>query len=228
MSRFIRLSIWLGILGALLALGAALDAHDLSGLNLLPEEYRPPSAAEQLSRRVATIAASLLLLTTAAWAFTSVYSEASARERLSTQQENTSVQALMYSRLEPVVRERQAHVVRSTILEQIVAERERVPSLLFPLQDAASTIEVDQYTVRRTEDGWEGLLQGTAVSFSGTAAAAEINAVHRELERELPEGSLNIDDLAYTELPDDAQSEGSIAVRFRFSFNVPAEEWLQN
>lgn len=214
--------------GALLALGAALDAQDPDGLNLLPEDMRPPSSAEEWSRTVAMIAAALLLLTTSAWAFTAVYSEASARERLHTQQETTAAQDLMFSRLEPVVRERQAHVVRSTILEQIVAERERIPSLLWPLQDAGPGVTVNRYQIRRTEDGWQGLLQGTAVSYSSSAAAGVINGIHRDLSRELPEGALNIDDLSYVETPESAQSEGSIAVRFQFSFNVPIEEWLPN
>lgn len=211
--------------GSLLALGAALDAQDEAGLNLLPHEFRPPSRAERWTRGLGVAAAAVLLLATSWWAVAGVRAEADAAERLRALQETLVPRSAAYSRIQPVIAERQAHSVRSEILQRIVAEREKVPELLWPLQDAQPTISMGAFHLNRTPDGWQGLVQGTATSWSSSDAAAAVEALHQQLGQELPPGSIQLDDLSYGGTGEAEQMPTSVAVSFRMSFIVPLEEW---
>lgn len=211
--------------GSLLALGAALDAQAHAGLNLLPPEFRPPSQAERWTRALGVAAASVILLATSWWALTGVRAEAAAAERLRSAQEALVPRSASYSRMQPVISERQAHGVRSDILQRIVTEREKIPELLWPLQDAFPTVSIDSFSLTRTADGWHGRVQGAATSWSSSDAAAAVEAFHQQLGQELPPGSLQLDDLSYGGPGEAEQMPISVAVSFQMSFIVPLDEW---
>src|SRR5690606_817896 len=67
--------------GALAALGAALDADDEAGFNLLPLELRPPSPAEAFVRAASFVAAILLIAAGTWWTAAAVESESQAAAR---------------------------------------------------------------------------------------------------------------------------------------------------
>lgn len=211
--------------GSLVALGAALNSLDPTALDLLPAEFRPPSPTERWTRALGVATAAVLLLAMGWWALSGVRAEASAAQRMRAAQEAIVPRSTALARIQPIVDERQAHGIRSEILRTIVAEREKLPELLWPIQDFEPAVAIQAFQLTRSSDGWYGSISGTARSYTSADAAATVDAFFRELSLELPEGSLQLDDLAYGTGADPEQMPVGVAVSFRMSFIVPLEEW---
>lgn len=210
---------------ALLALGVALNAEDERALNLLPHGMRPPSRSERLTRMVGSIAAGVVIVAVSWWALMGVRAEAVAAERFRNHQDTLVPRAAAFARIEPVVRERQAHATRSELLHRLIEERERIPELLWPLQAAGTAVQMQSFNLARTADGWQGRLVGQVESWSSADAAAIVEALQRELARSLPPGAVTLGDLAYGTDSRGGQPSAGVAVRFRMSLVIPAGEW---
>lgn len=211
--------------GVLLGLGTALNAEADDALDLLPPEFRPPSAAEAWTRALAVAACAVLILAASWWALTGVRTEAVAAERLRSARQTLAPALAEFAPTSAILTERREHAVRSEVLRQITVERERIPELLWPLQAAYPAVNVRSFLLGRTAEGWQGLLQGTATASSSASAAATVDALHQELGRELPPGSLRLQNLSYGDGPASEQTLNGVAVSFRMSFIVPLEEW---
>ena len=213
--------------GALLALGAALDRQAEYCLNLLPLEYRPPSAAERWVRGLGVAAAAILLLGAGFWTLMGVRAEAEAAELVRTYEESLVPRLASYARIEPVVRERQAHAARAELLRKIVADRERLPELLWPLNNASGSIDIAGFALNRTAEGWSGQLTGTSRSYSSAAAAAAAQGLFDEFSRELPEGTVTLNGLntVYAAGEEVEEAFAPVSVSFSISFAVSLDQW---
>jgi hypothetical protein len=213
--------------GALMALGTALDAEDPRGINLLPPSLRPTSEAERWTRRLATATAAVLILAAVWWAAAGFQAEARADWRLEALQASLAPRSAVYARIEPVVRERREHMARAALLERFVAERNNLPGLLWPLQNAAPEVRVDEFRLDRRQADWSGQLSGTAYGWSSADAAAIVDGLYRSLTAELPSGALTLQSLnpASDAAAATDPNRGPFVVRFRMTFAVPLEYW---
>lgn len=218
--------------GALLALGAALDARDPAGLNLLPPGLRPPRQAERLSRALGAASAAVLALAAVGWAWTAVRAEARARDSVRELEQQLEERVVPLAAVRPVIDERQAHNLRLAFLAGLQAERMRLQDLLRAVALAApAAIRLDHLSVARVEADWHVALAGRAEATTSAVAVRAIDRLFRELPRRIPVRDLTLDQLADAtgaadEAGGDTASAGAeiVAIAFEISFIVRAEE----
>ncbi|MBW3628438.1 MAG: pilus assembly protein PilM [Gemmatimonadetes bacterium] len=212
--------------GAFAALGAALDGASDDGLNLLPAELRPPSASVRWTRYLAVASAGVLLIAAGWWAWSARRAEASARQEVAAISHALSAQSSLLRTVRPIIEERQSHARRAALIDLLSRDRRRLPEVLWPLQAAASEVEIRKLQVVRQQGGWEVVVGITATAMSYEQATDAITAVAQQLGSELPENALTVSGIDLARLPTEAldgpdPAATPIAANAEMSFIVP-------
>jgi hypothetical protein len=213
--------------GAFAALGAALDAAGGDGLNLMPAELRPPSRADQWSRRLGVASAALILIAAGWWGWSARRAEAGTRAQLDALARDLSIQSSQIATIRPIIQERQTHAQRAALLELLSRDRRRLPEVLWPLQASEPQVSVHSLSVTRKDEGWEVRLGVTAKAMDYDQATDAITALTHQLGAELPENALNVSGITLDRAtpPDSTGIDVGpvpIAASVEMSFIVPA------
>lgn len=208
--------------GALLALGAALDASDGRGLNLLPSAARPRSSSDRLVRLLAGATAAVVIATAVWWSATGTADARRAAARLAAVHAEYEERIDPMARIEPVVAERLAQAERTAFLRDREAERLRLQDLIGAIALSASpAIRLDKLGVARGEEGWRVTLDGMAIDYSGAAAMGAVDQLYRELPERLAVEQIQLTRLA--DAPADSLS-GASRVSFAVELVVRATD----
>ena len=215
--------------GAMLALGGALDAASGDPLDVLPADLRPLGRPERWTRLLA--AASLVLVLAAAgwWAWSGLRAERAARERFVQARASVENRRGGFEASSAIVEARRSHAQRSELLRRLLSGRERLPAMLWPLEQAPGGVRVDSFEILPSDNGWTGRVRGTAVGNSTARATAAIDALFQNLRRDLPTATVSVDEISPPEPVGDELSRAAefvvpIAITFRMTFIVPAVE----
>ena len=139
--------------GALLALGAALDALDEGGLNLLPGAPARVARAERLARRLAGAGAAVLVTAALWWAWQGLGDAERAARRAEAARRALETRSAALAGIEPVLLERRAHAERVALLESLAGERARVYDVLAAVAAATpAAVRLDSLSLRRGGD----------------------------------------------------------------------------
>ncbi|GIW51627.1 MAG: hypothetical protein KatS3mg081_0982 [Gemmatimonadales bacterium] len=204
--------------GALLALGASLDAAAADRLDLLPS-FLKPSVSSEPRLRVMVAGACALAVGVAGW---SAWAGLSRAAGSSPDADDLTAAAALEARLEalePILLERRAHAARVALLRELWDRRALPPALLEAIALATPPqVQLDTIAIERLERGWQARVSGRG---SGTHAAAAMGAVDqmfRELSRRLPEATAVLTHLS------DAGGDrpGETSVRFAIALDLNA------
>lgn len=216
--------------GAMAALGAALDRGTSNALNLLPGEARPRGTAEAWTRRIVVASCAVLIAAAGWWGWSGVRAESRAQAALLQVESDLRSRSGSLTEIRGLVADRQEHTRRALQLSSIGTGQQRLPELLWPIQEAARFVRVDELSFTRVDGGWEGTLRGTAKGTTSAAASGEIDRLFTSLMREFPPNSITLN--RFGSVPPAAPAEGEdevlepegIAIAFQMSFILPAEE----
>lgn len=216
-----------GTPGAMLALGGALDAAAEDPFDLLPPDLRPLAGHERWTR-VLGIASVVLVLTAAAWwAWSGVRAERAAHARF--EQASTAVDSRggEFEAAARLVDARRSHAQRAELLRRLLAGRERLPAMLWPLEEAPSGVRIDSLEILPSDNGWTGRVQGRAIGNTTARATAVIDVLFQGLRRDLPGATVSVDEISPPVPVGEAISREAeyvvpIAITFRMTFIVPA------
>jgi hypothetical protein len=213
--------------GALLALGAALDAEQPDRLSLLPPAARPLSRSERLTRMLAVASVAVLIAASAWWTSDALHAEREARGAIEQLRSRLVDEQVATEEIRTAVMERQAHAERSALLEILARRHNRLPEVLWPLQAAAPEVGVTRLRVSPSEEGWRVDLTASARGRSSAEATDAVDALVRQLEAQLPGGRVSLSQMAYappaSPVLGSAPLEG-VGLTFEISFTVPDPE----
>lgn len=174
--------------GTLAALGAALDASDRTGLDLLPPSHRSPTEAQGRARLLASATAALLTAAVLAWSWSGVWAADRAADRLEPIVERIEEREPVLARLAATVRERAAQEQRGRFLEGTSGLH--VGEILDAIAEATPpTVRLDTLRVEHATGGrgtWRVALWGVARGASEAEALFGIQRLHDELPMLLP------------------------------------------
>lgn len=216
--------------GAMAALGAALDRGNPDALNLLPADARPRGGAEAWTHRLGVASAAVLVAGAAWWGWSGIRAEQRAEAELLQVESELRERSAPLAEIRALIGERQAHTLRAERLAQIGTGQQRLPELLWPIQEAARTVRVDELRFTRGVDGWEGTLHGTATGATSAAASGAVDRLFSTLSREFPPNSVTLNRFGSVQREAPAEGEEApfepegIAIAFEMSFILPAEE----
>lgn len=215
-----------GVPGALAALGAALDAADARGLNLIPPEHRPPAPTVRMARRLAVAGATVLVAGGLAWGWAGVGAAADAREALARVEHELEARAAPLAVVRAGVDARRAHGERLAFLATTAAERQRVQRVLAEVAAAApAAIRLDSLVLGRAGDVWQAEVAGVATGASSAQAVRAIDALYRGLGRRIAADSVVLTRLDYPPADGDpAARGGGVEVVFGLAFTVTPVE----
>lgn len=173
--------------GPLAALGVALAAEPGSGLELLPEEVRPRTPAERLTRRLAVAAGVLVALAAVWWAGAGIVVARTQAERARATEEEVSSVVPTLNRAAEVLEARQAHRLRLVFLQETASSRAEVRRIMAGVAaEARPGIALESLTVERSDAGWRVSLAGRAESTSSAGAVRAIDTLYRGISSHLP------------------------------------------
>lgn len=204
--------------GALLALGASLDAAGAGGLNLLPPWLKPSVGADPRLRTIAAAVCALAVTVTGWTAWLGIQRAARASESSSDLETLAAIEAQLQT-IEPILLARREHAARLEILNRLAGERSVPPSWLGAVAQATPpAVQLDTLVIERQEEGWQMRLSGTAVGVHVASAMQAVDRMFRELRHLLPEatiGLLHLSDASRDTAPD-------AAVEFAISVSAAA------
>lgn len=205
--------------GSLAALGAALDAISDQPFNLLPADLRPRSPTAAWVRALA-VATAVVLVMASAWGTLTIARRADRQEdRVRSLAHLLDRRAAPLAEIRSVVRERQAHTQRAATLAELAADQERLPGLLWLIQNAPPEIGLDSVSLVRDGARWAGLVAGVSLASTSAQATMAIDELYRRLEQEYPPGSVLVRRLGAVPPPEEPD-EGLVAIEFEISLTV--------
>lgn len=215
--------------GAMLALGPALDAVAPDPFDLLPADLRPTSSHDRWSRLLAIGSIVLVIASAWWWAWSGVRAEHEAEARMDAIRTALESRAPRFSEVRRVVDARRSHSERAELLRILLASRERLPEMLWPLESAPAGIRIQSLEILPSDGGWTARLQGSSDGATTAQATAAIDELFRSVQSQLPGATVSLDDMSAPQPASDELSEVAefvvpIAITFRMSFIVPAVE----
>ncbi|HEX6069760.1 MAG TPA: hypothetical protein VFZ18_08040, partial [Longimicrobiaceae bacterium] len=209
--------------GALLALGAALDAEQPDRLSLLPAAARPLSRAEWLTRALAVASVVVLVAASAWWTRDAFRAEREARAAMRVVQTGLSTEQAATAHIREVVGERRSHAERAALLEMLARRHNRLPEVLWPLQAAAPAVGVVRMQVRPSDAGWQVELTAIARGRNGEEATDAVDALVRQLEAQLAGETVSLSQMTYAPPGPGAAADaapGEVGLTFEISFTI--------
>ncbi len=203
--------------GSLAALGAALAAEEASSLQLLPQEVRPRTPAERLTRRLAVTAGTLVALAAVWWAGAGMRVARVEAERAGEVERQVSAVLPAVNRTGEVLEERRAHELRLKFLEETAATGTEVRRVLAGLaSETRAAVELERLTVERSREGWLVELAGRAEARGSAEAVRAIDALYRGIPERLP-----VAEAEFGGMQSAAEGGGApVAIAFDMSFIV--------
>jgi hypothetical protein len=215
--------------GALVALGAALDAASGDPLQLLPVEARPPGEQERWTRWLLAASLAIVLAAGGWWAWSGVRAESHAEQRYVDARAALDSLVPAYERAREIVEARRSHAERARLIRVLLESRERLPELLWPIGSSTSRVRVELVRIETRGAGWAATVEGLATAESAALATSAIDGFFQSLRRELPDAQLSLNRMAPLAVESEPGAgplgiEGPIATGFTMSFIVPGPE----
>ncbi len=202
--------------GALLALGASLDAASADRMDLLPDSLKPQVAPEPRLRAMVA-AVCTLAIAAAGWGAWTGLSRAAASSREGNDLEALAALEARLEALEPILLERKAHANRVALLGELAARRRLPPSLLDAIGLATPpAVQLDTITIERGEGGWQARVSGRGAGVHAASAMSSVDQMFRELARLVPSASVTLTDLSDT----GSDRAGEASVRFALALTL--------
>ncbi|HUE97012.1 MAG TPA: hypothetical protein VMN39_10150 [Longimicrobiaceae bacterium] len=213
--------------GALVALGAALDGDDEGGFNLLPVALRPPTEAQRWIRVAMAVAAALVIVAGSWWAAYAIDAESRAEATARHYDFRVASTQNQLSGIVMALQEREAHAARVQVADSLLAGRGELLDILWTLEEAQPTIQMQDLALTYAGDGWSGTLRGRARTATAGGASRSVEQLLIELRRTLTSTTLDLAayGLADPEPEDELMAPGApVAVDFEISFIVGEPE----
>lgn len=210
--------------GALLALGAALDADHADRLSLLPPGKRPLFRGEVLARALGVASAAILIAASAWWSWDAHAAERQTLRQLQGLQSELARQEAATAEIREAVRERRSHAQRALLLEMLARNHRGLPESLWPFEAAAQAVEVVRMQVRPGELGWRIDVTATARGRSSFEATDAVDALVSQLEAQLAGEKVLLSQMSYAPPVDQRPPEATAPetqLTFEISFTVP-------
>jgi Tfp pilus assembly protein PilN len=203
--------------GALLALGASLDAVAKDRLNLLPSHLRSSPLAEPVTRAVAAGigALAVAIAGSGAWASLSQAAGSGADWDLS---EVAAIEARLEA-VEPILRARKEHGARLAVFKDLARRRAWPPALLHAIAQATpEAVQLDSIVIQRLEAGWQARVSGTGAGFHAASAMGSVDRMFRELSLLLSGAKVTLAHLS------DATGDREAEARVQFTIAITLED----
>lgn len=219
--------------GALVALGAALDAASGEPLQLLPIEARPAKEQDRWTHWLLAASLAIVLAAGGWWAWSGVRAETRAEQRYEEARAALDSREPAYQQAREIVEARRSHAERVRLIGVLLESRRRLPDLLWPIGSSTSQVRIDRVRIQAQGSGWAASVEGMATAESAALATSAIDGFFQSLRRELPDAQVSLNRMA--PLAAETGPEGGsfgvvgpIATGFTMSFIVPGpEETLQ-
>jgi hypothetical protein len=199
---------------AVAALGAVLDADDISGLSLYQAAAQKSRSGAHTHSRAATYAARALSGVALAWALFTVFSARRGVDAVAEARQNSAQSLASLETIRSVVDERRNNAARLAAIDALAADRRR---LINQLQGVALSrppgVDLGRIYLQRSDVGWSGEITGTAAGATGAHALRAVDRFENELPRALQTSSLSLADFT--------QVEDETVVNFRVTFETP-------
>lgn len=205
--------------GALLALGAALDAGAADSLQLLPPELRSDGPGKGWVRMLYIASMAIVVIAAAWWAWSGTLAEREAADRLARAETALQSRASSFSDTRTVVEARQAHARRAEVLRGLLEDRERLPELLWQISKPDEHVSIEHVWITPRGDGWAAIIEGSGSGSTSGRATAAVDAFYQRLRREFPDARLTLDRMSPATA---SAADPAIATTFRMSFIVPS------
>ena len=204
--------------GALLALGAALDAVEPDGLNLLPSDAPRRDARARVRRYRMMVA--MPLVAALLFAGAGLIAEMRAFNRIELFESEVVARTPLVQQVLPTLESRFNHKRRLELLDQVGSGKEDVRRILEIVGDVTpSGTRLDTLGISpgSNTSSWQVTVAGNSTSTSSAAAVRQVNFLYKGLQQRLPVDDIDLRRLEYLS----ADSLGhSIAVGFGMSFIV--------
>lgn len=215
--------------GAMLALGGALDAAAGDPFDLLPPDLRPLGRHDRWTRLLAVASLAIVLAAAGWWAWSGVRAERAAEARFEEARAAVDGRRAELRAVRTIVDARRSHAQRAELLSRLLAGRERLPAMLWPLEQAPAGVRIDSLEILPSDNGWTARVRGTAIGNSTARATAAVDALFQNVRRDLPAATVSVDEISPPEpvgreLSRAAEFVVPIAITFRMTFIVPAVE----
>jgi len=219
--------------GALLALGAALDADLPDRLSLLPASARPLSQGDRLTRALAVASVLVLVTASAWWSWEANVTERQTLRDVRTLQGRLASEQAATVEIREAVGERRSHAQRAALLETLARNHNRLPEVLWPFEAAAPQVSLVRVQVQPGESGWQVNVTATANGRSSAEATDAVDALVGQLEAQLAGEKVSLSQMSYAPpapltptvlaggAPAAESIESAVALTFEFSFSIP-------
>jgi hypothetical protein len=204
--------------GALVAMGAVLDAEAEKGLNLSPYAESPESKTERKQRRAAILAGAAVSTLAIVWAVFSLAADIKLARKVESERATAEARMNTLAPIRVIASQRQKNAQSIAYLEKISADREHTQEVLRALVRATPPgVQLTTVSLSRSGDEWSVQINGSAFGDTGADVLLGIDRFFHSLPRELP-----MHDLVLSELDDTAPGEFGSAMKFGLTFVASA------
>jgi hypothetical protein len=200
--------------GALVSMGAVLDAEAERGLNLSPFAESAEVRSERGIREKAVLVASVVSAIAIIWAILSVASVVSLSRKVDSERRVAETRMNTLAPIRVIAAQRQKNAQSIRYLDNVANDRVHTEEIVRAIVRATPPgMQLTSVTLDRAGQEWTVQISGTAFGDTGADVLLGVDRFYHALPRELP-----IHDLVLSALEDIAPGDFGAAMKFTLTF----------